>query len=129
LPKFLLVIGQTMVKAFILSADNECMEWYENGSWYVKKLIGQVFNIIGSDSSVVAVVPEGTNGNSSRLKDAYLIAAAPQLFTACCKVREILENSLIVTREGFQIDSSEIRGILLDATLRASGCRKAPEEP
>jgi len=31
---------------------------YKSGSWWVKKLIGQVFNIIGPDSSVVAVVPE-----------------------------------------------------------------------
>jgi hypothetical protein len=102
---------------------------YENGFWCVKKLIGQVFNIIGPDSSVVAVVPESSNGDGSRIKEAYLIAAAPQLFSACCKIREILDNSLIVTREGFQIDCSEIKGILLDATLRASGCRKAPEEP
>jgi hypothetical protein len=118
-----------MLKVFYPPADNECMERYKSRSWYVKNLIGQVFNIIGSDSSVVAVVPEGPSQNDSRLKDAYLIAAAPQLFAACCKVREILENSLIVTREGFQIDCSEIKDILLNATLRASGCRKAPEEP
>jgi len=104
------------------------MENPASSSWYVKSLIGKVFNIIGPDSAVVAVVP-GTNGNGSRIKDAYLIAAAPQLFAACYKIREILENSLIVTREGFQIDCSEIRGLLLDATLRAIGCRKAPEEP
>lgn len=105
------------------------MENHASSSWRVKNLIGQVFNIVGLDSSVVAVVPEGPNVNGSRLKDAYLIAAAPQLFAACCKIREILENSLIVTPEGFQIDCSEIRSILLDATLRASGCRKAPDEP
>ena len=65
----------------------------------------------------------------SQVKEAYLIAASPQLFEACCKIKAILENNLIVTQEGFQINSSEIKEILLDATLRASGCRKAPEEP
>jgi hypothetical protein len=104
------------------------MEKYVKGSWYVTKN-DQVISVVGSDSAVVAILPEKKNGHYSQIKEAYLIAASPQLFEACCKIKDILENNLIVTQEGFQINCSEIREILLEATLRASGCRKAPEEP
>jgi hypothetical protein len=100
----------------------------DNGSWCVTKK-GRSIQVLGPDSSVVAVLPEKDNGDPSQVREAYLIAASPQLFDACCKLKTILENNLIVTQEGFLINSSEIRQFLLDATLRASGCRKAPEEP
>jgi hypothetical protein len=101
---------------------------HANGSWYVTKK-GRAISVVGSDSSVVALLPKKKNGLDSQVKEAYLIAASPQLFEVCCKIKAILENNLIVTQEGFQINCSEIKEILLDATLRASGCRKAPEEP
>ena len=116
------------LKVFFPLADNEGMGKSANGSWYVTKKDRSI-RVVGPDSSVVAVLPEKNNGGQSQVKEAYLIAASPQLFDACCKIKTILENNLIVTQEGFLINSSEIRQILLDATLRASGCRKAPEEP
>ena len=116
------------LKVFFRLADNACMGKYANGSWYVTKK-GKAIRVVGSDSSVVAVLPDKKNGLDSQVKEAYLIAASPQLFEVCCKIKAILENNLIVTQDGFQINCSEIKEILLDATLRASGCRKAPEEP
>lgn len=99
-----------------------------NGHWRVKK-IGQTVGVLDGDSSVIALLPDRNNGLDSRVKEAYLMAAAPQLFELCWNLKSILENNLIVTKEGFQIDCSEIKKALLDTTLRAIGCRKAPEEP
>lgn len=84
---------------------------------------------MGADSSVVAVLPERKNGDDSWISEAYLIAAAPQLFDVCCKINSILENSLVVTPEGFKINCSDVRKSLADAILRAVGCRKTPDEP
>jgi len=46
------------------------------------------------------------------------MAAAPQLFELCWNLKSILGDNLIVTKEGFQIDCSEIKKALLDTTLR-----------
>jgi hypothetical protein len=116
------------LKFGFISADDLIMGNSAYGSWRVKKK-GQSIGVIGSDSSVIAVLPQRDTDDNSRVKEAYLMAAAPQLFSACIKIKEMLENSLVVTREGFVINCSEIRDTLLDATLRASGCRKTPDEP
>jgi hypothetical protein len=105
------------------------MESIANGSWRVKKLIGQVVNIVEADSSIVAVLPAGKINEEMQIKEAYLIAAAPELFDACCKINSVLENNLIVTREGFKINFVEIQKTLSSALMRALGCRKDPEEP
>jgi hypothetical protein len=109
-------------------ADNSCMDKHAPSPWLVEK-DGTAVRVVGSDSSVVAVLPDKKNGDTSWIKEAYLIAAAPQLFEACCKINSILENSLIVTPEGFKINCSDIRISLTDAILRAVGCRKAADEP
>jgi hypothetical protein len=104
------------------------MEQRPNGSWHVSRK-GQAVSVMGPDSSVIAVLPVPKNGHDSRIKEAYLIAAAPQLFEVCCKVKSILENNLIVTKEGFKVTCTDIEKSLLDAVLRATGCRKDLDEP
>jgi hypothetical protein len=99
-----------------------------NGSWYVKKN-GEAVGVITANSSVVAVLPRKEAGEDTRIKEAYLLAAAPQLFEVCTKINSILENNLIVTPEGFKINCSDIRKSLNDAIMRARGYRKSPEEP
>jgi hypothetical protein len=109
-------------------ADNSIMEKSATASWYVSKK-GKAVGVMGPDSSVVAILPEKKNSDDSRIKEAYLIAAAPQLFEVCCRIKSILENSFIVTPEGFKINCADIQQALLDAVLRARGYRKASEEP
>lgn len=109
-------------------ADKPHMEKNTNGSLYVKKRDDTV-GIFGTDSSVVAVLPKKQNGNDTRIAEAYLFAAAPQLFEVCRTMHSILENSLVVTPEGFKINCSDLRISLRDAILRAKGCRKSPDEP
>jgi hypothetical protein len=75
------------------------------------------------------VLPGKKTGDDSRIPEAYLIAAAPQLFEACTKITSILESSLIVTPEGIKINCTDIKKSLSDAILRARGCRKSPQEP
>jgi hypothetical protein len=104
------------------------MEKKESVSWLVKKK-DEVVAVIGDDASVVAVFPRKKNGDDTRIKEAYLFAAAPQLFDACRTIQSILENSLIVTPEGYKINCSDIKKSLLDAILRAKGYRKSPNEP
>ena len=101
---------------------------HANGSWYVKKN-GETVGVMEADSSFVAVLPRKKAGDDSRITEAYLIAAAPQLFEVCSKINSLLENNLVVTSEGFKINCSDIKKSLLDAILRANGCRKAPDEP
>lgn len=86
-------------------------------------------SILGADSSVIAVLPEGGNGVGLNITEAYLLAVAPQLFDVWTKINSILENSYIVTPEGFKINFYEIQKSLSEALLRARGCRKNPEEP
>jgi hypothetical protein len=104
------------------------MEKRVHGPWYVKKN-GEALGIMGADSSIVAVLPGKKAGDDLRITEAYLIAAAPQLFEVCNNIKSILETSLIVTPEGFKINCSDIRKSLLDAILRARGYRKTPDEP
>jgi hypothetical protein len=104
------------------------MEKRVPGPWYVKKN-GEAVGVMGADSSVVAVLPGKKAGDDSRITEAYLIAAAPQLFEVCNKIKSILETSLVVTPEGFKINCSDIKKSLLDAILRARGYRKTPDEP
>jgi len=96
--------------------------------WQVMKN-GEDLRVIGADASVVAVLPQVKNGDDSWIREAYLLAAAPDLFEVCCKINSILENSLIVTPEGFKINCTDIKRSLIDAILRAIGCRKTPDEP
>lgn len=105
------------------------MENRANGSWHLRKIIGEVVGVLAADSSIIAELPQGGNGDGPRIREAYLIAAAPQLFEACCKISSVLENNLIVTPEGSKIDCIDIKKSLHDAILRARGCRKAPDEP
>lgn len=104
------------------------MEKLTKGSWRVKKK-GEAVGVMGLDSSVVAVLPRRKAGEDTRVKEAYLIAAAPQLLEACCKINSILEDSLIVTPEGYKMNCSDIKKSLVDAIMRARGYRKSPEEP
>jgi hypothetical protein len=104
------------------------MEKSAIGSLYVKKK-NESIGVFGADSSVVAVLPKKKNGDDTRIAEAYLFAAAPQLFEVCRTIHSILENSLIVTPEGFKINCSDIKISLRDAILRAKGYRKSPDEP
>ena len=104
------------------------MEKSVSGSWRVKKK-DEAVAVMGDDSSVVAVLPRKKNGGDTRIKEAYLFAAAPQLFDVCRTIHSILENNLIVTPEGFKINCSDLKKSLLDAIMRAKGYRRSPDEP
>ena len=78
---------------------------------------------------MVAVLPKKKTGNDTRVAEAYLFAAVPQLFEVCRIMHSILENSLIVTPEVFKINCSDIKKSLIDAIMRAKGYRKSPDEP
>jgi hypothetical protein len=103
------------------------MEKPANGSWTVKKK-GATVGVLRADSTVVAVLPQ-KEGEDTRIKEAYLFAASPLLFEACCRISALLENSLIVTPEGLRINCSDVRKSLSHALARARGYRKGPEEP
>ena len=104
------------------------MEKSANGFWTVQKK-GEAIGVMGADSAFVAVLPRKKDAEDTRIKDAYLLAASPLLFEACCKISSILENSLIVTPEGFKINCSDVMKFLSNALARARGYRKSPEEP
>jgi hypothetical protein len=98
------------------------------GPWHVRKK-GDSVGVTENDSSVVAVFPRKKNGDDTRIKEAYLLAAAPLMLEACSKIHSILENSLVVTPEGFKMNISDIQEFLVDAIMRAKGYRKTPHEP
>ena len=104
------------------------MEKHALGPWHVRKK-GESVGVIEDDSSVVAVFPRKKDGDDTRIKEAYLLAAAPLMLEACSKIHSILENSLIVTPEGFKINIADIQKSLADAIMRAKGYRKTPYEP
>lgn len=104
------------------------MDKYAPGPWHVMKNRAGL-SVMGADSSVVAVLPEREKGDGLRIREAYLLATAPELFEVCCKINSILENSFIVTPEGFKINCTDIKKSLIDAILRAVGCRKSQNEP
>jgi hypothetical protein len=116
------------LKFYFRFADNPYMQTPSNVSWRVKKK-GEAVGVIAENSSVVAVLPRKKAGEDTRIKEAYLLAAAPLLFDACSKINSVLESSLIVTPEGIKINCTDIKKSLSDALLRAMGYRKRPEEP
>ena len=122
------VAAELSLKLYFRFADNPYMQSPSNGSWRVKKK-GEAVGIIAENSSVVAVLPRKKAGEDTRVKEAYLLAAAPLLFDACSKINSVLESSLIVTPEGIKINCTDIKKSLSDALLRALGYRKRPEEP
>ena len=105
------------------------MDAPNNESWQLKKIIGEVVGVIASDSTVVAVLPEGQSGVGAKIREAYLIAATPQLFEVCSRLNTILEDNLVVTPEGTHIDCTDIKKSLHAAVMRAKGCQKSPDEP
>jgi hypothetical protein len=105
------------------------MDTRNNESWQLKKIVGEVVSIIASDSTIVAVVPEGQDGVGAKTREAYMIAATPQLFEVCSQLNAILENNLVVTPKGTHIDCTDVKKSLHAAIMRAKGCRKSPDEP
>jgi hypothetical protein len=70
------------------------------------------------------VMPQGGQERDTQEGNAYLLAAAPQLFEVCQKFQALLENSFIVTPEGIRLNDSDLRQSLLEALLRAGGYRR-----
>ena len=105
------------------------MGTHTNGFWYVRKIIGEVVGIMAADSTIIAELPQGKNGDGPQITEAYLLAAAPQLLEVCSRINSILENNLIVTPEGIKIDCTDIKKSLRHAILRARGCLKTLDEP
>jgi hypothetical protein len=105
------------------------MDTRNNESWQLKKIIGEVVGVIAPDSTVVAVLPEGQNGDGAKTREAYMIAATPQLFEVCSQLNTILENNLVVTPKGIHIDCADVKKSLHAAIMRAKGCQKSPDEP
>ena len=70
------------------------------------------------------VMPQGGQARDTQEANAYLLAAAPQLFEVCQKLQALLENSLIVTPEGIKINDSDLKQSLREALLRAGGYRR-----
>lgn len=110
-----------------ICADRSAMEKRLGVSWRVKKN-GAGICVLNADSSLVAEVPQD-NGGDDAVRRAYVLAAAPQLLDVCTQLKSLLENNLLVTSEGFRINCSDVRAQLLEVILRATGCRKSPEEP
>lgn len=71
----------------------------------------------------LAVASIESLGGDVEQGNANLIAAAPVLLAACKQAKDLLDNSLLVTPEGFRIDDQDLRKALLDAILRAEGYR------
>jgi hypothetical protein len=103
------------------------MKLHTPGPWAIKKN-GNGIGVIGHDSCCIAQLPINGIDRQSRVSDAYLIAAAPQLLEVCKNLNAILENNLIVTAEGFKINDAHLRACLLDVILRAEGYRKNPDQ-
>src|SRR5512135_2662662 len=91
------LLGRSRFISRYVENSNMQTQTCASGSWHLRRIIGDVVGIMATDSSIVAELPQGKNGDGARIKEAYLIAAAPQLFDVCCKLNSILENSHIVT--------------------------------
>lgn len=89
------------------------------GKWRVIRANGRC--CVEADGVTVAAI-EPADGDVEQ-GNAHLIAAAPVLLAACKQAKNLLENSLLVTPEGFRIDDRDLRETLLDAILRAEGYR------
>jgi hypothetical protein len=98
------------------------------GPWFVKKK-DEAIGVVGKDSSLVAVMRRKSGADAKRVADADLIAAAPLLLDACMKLKDLLENNVIVTAEGFKINDAHVRQSLLDAIMSAEGYRKQVDKP
>jgi hypothetical protein len=89
--------------------------------WRVVKANGHYS--VQAEGMAIAGIVTGQSVGEEEQGNAHLIAAAPVLLAACKQAKELLENSLLVTPEGFRIDDRPLRDALLDAILRAEGYR------
>jgi len=96
------------------------------GPWHVRKKHGAI-GVFSGETPLAMVMPQGGQARDTQEANAYLLAAAPQLFEVCQKLQALLENSLIVTPEGIKINDSDLRQSLLEALLRAGGIRRDEE--
>ena len=90
------------------------------GPWSVKNKHGAI-GVFSGETPLAMVMPQGGQARDTQEANAYLLAAAPQLFEVCQKLQVLLENSLIVTPEGIKINDSDLRQSLREALLRAGG--------
>lgn len=93
------------------------------GPWSVRNKHGAI-GVFSGETPLAMVMPQGGQARDTQEANAYLLAAAPQLFEVCQKLQALLENSLIVTPEGIKINDSDLRQSLREALLRAGGYRR-----
>jgi hypothetical protein len=98
------------------------------GLWHVREMNGAV-GVFSGETPVALALSQGGQALDTQRANADLMAAAPLLLEVCNRLHKMLENSFIVTPEGFKINDSELRELLLDAILRAKGYRTNSPAP
>jgi hypothetical protein len=102
-------------------------EKFTAGAWHLEQEDG-VLGVFAGEALLALVLPDDVQDKSTQKANAHLMASAPLLLRACKKISELLSNGLVVTRDGFRIDTQEVKVLLADAILRAQGYRVDPRQ-
>ena len=96
------------------------------GPWHIQEE-ENTHGIFSRDALIAIVLSDDIHDKTVEKATANLIGSAPLLLEACKKAKELLDNNHVVTREGFRINTSDVREKLLDAIFRAEGYRIDPD--
>jgi hypothetical protein len=98
------------------------MSQHTQTPWRVKK-VDKYHAVYSDDVPLALVLSKYVSDKHVAESNAILMANAPLLLKALKKVMEHLENSMVVTREGFKINDGELRALVADAIAKAEGYR------
>jgi hypothetical protein len=98
------------------------MSRFTPGPWIVKEKRGS-YGVFSNDALLAITLPDDILGKGAEKANTHLMATAPRLLEIIKEIKEHLDNSLIVTKEGLKINDSHLRKSIIDAILRAEGYR------
>ncbi len=93
------------------------------GPWHVEEEDGVPGVFAGEALLAVSLVDDIQDAAAAKA-NANLMAAAPRLLEVVKEIKEHLDNNVLVTADGLKINDSHLREAILDAILRADGCRR-----
>ena len=93
------------------------------GPWHVEEENGN-YGVFAKEALLAVSLADDIEDRNAAKANANLMAAAPLLLELIREIKEHLDNNFIVTGDGLKINDSHLREAIIDAILRAEGCRQ-----
>jgi hypothetical protein len=98
------------------------MSRFTPGPWNAKEENGS-YGVFSDDSLLAITLFDDIQNKDAAKANANLMATAPRLLEVIKQIKDLLDNNMIVTGDGFKINDRDLRESIIDAILRAEGYR------